>query len=88
MGIAPLHPSLQKRGRRRPDGTPDQSAPAGASRPCWCRYTPYVSCDEARTAAARLDADRRGYVIAIGETSVEALERAEAAAGLLAVEVG
>jgi biotin carboxylase len=36
----------------------------------------------------RLDADRRGYVIAVGETSVEALERAEAAAGLLAVEVG
>jgi biotin carboxylase len=36
----------------------------------------------------RLDADRRGYVIAVGETSVEALERAETAAGLLAVEVG
>jgi biotin carboxylase len=36
----------------------------------------------------RLDADRRGYVIAVGETSVEALERAEAAAGLLHVEVG
>jgi biotin carboxylase len=36
----------------------------------------------------RLDADRRGYVIAVGETSVEALERADAAAGLLAVEVG
>jgi biotin carboxylase len=36
----------------------------------------------------RLDADRRGYVIAVGETSVEALERAEAAAGLLDVEVG
>ena len=35
----------------------------------------------------RLDADRRGYVIAIGETSVEALERAEAAARLLDVEV-
>ena len=35
----------------------------------------------------RLDGDRRGYVIATGETSVEALERAEAAAGLLDVEV-
>jgi biotin carboxylase len=35
----------------------------------------------------RLDGDRRGYVIAIGETSVEALERAEAAARLLDVEV-
>ncbi len=35
----------------------------------------------------RLDADRRGYVIAVGETSVEALERAEAAARLLDVEV-
>ena len=35
----------------------------------------------------RLDGDRRGYVIAVGETSVEALERAEAAAGLLDVEV-
>ena len=35
----------------------------------------------------RLDGDRRGYVIAVGETSVEALERAEAAGGLLEVEV-
>jgi hypothetical protein len=35
----------------------------------------------------RLDGDRRGYVIAVGETSLEALERAEAAAGLLDVEV-
>ncbi len=35
----------------------------------------------------RLDGDRRGYVIARGETSVEALERAEAAARLLDVEV-
>jgi biotin carboxylase len=35
----------------------------------------------------RLDGDRRGYVIAVGNTNVEALERAEAAAGLLDVEV-
>jgi biotin carboxylase len=35
----------------------------------------------------RLDGDRRGYVIATGETSVEALERADAAARLLDVEV-
>jgi biotin carboxylase len=35
----------------------------------------------------RLDGDRRGYVIAIGNTNVEALERAEAAATLLDVEV-
>ena len=35
----------------------------------------------------RLDGDRRGYVIAVGATSVEALERAEAAARLLDVEV-
>jgi biotin carboxylase len=35
----------------------------------------------------RLDGDRRGYVIAVGETSIEALERAEAAARLLDVEV-
>jgi biotin carboxylase len=35
----------------------------------------------------RLDGDRRGYVIAIGDTSVEALERAEAAARLLDVDV-
>jgi biotin carboxylase len=35
----------------------------------------------------RLDGDRRGYVIAVGETSLEALERAEAAARLLDVEV-
>jgi biotin carboxylase len=35
----------------------------------------------------RLDGDRRGYVIAVGDTSVEALERAEAAATLLDVEV-
>ncbi len=33
------------------------------------------------------DSDRRGYVIAIGETNLEALDRAEAAAGLLEVEV-
>jgi biotin carboxylase len=35
----------------------------------------------------RLDGDRRGYVIAVADTSVEALERAEAAAKLLDVHV-
>jgi hypothetical protein len=35
----------------------------------------------------RLDGDRRGYVIATGETNLEALERAEAAAKLVDVEV-
>ena len=35
----------------------------------------------------RLDGDRRGYVIAIADTNVEALERAEAAARLVEVEV-
>jgi biotin carboxylase len=36
----------------------------------------------------RLDGDRRGYVIATAPTSIEALQRAEHAAGLLEVEVG
>ena len=35
----------------------------------------------------RLDGDRRGYVIAVAETNLEALERAEAAARLIDVEV-
>jgi hypothetical protein len=35
----------------------------------------------------RLDGDRRGYVIATGETNLDALERAEAAARLVDVEV-
>jgi biotin carboxylase len=35
----------------------------------------------------RLDGDRRGYVIATGDTNLEALERAEAAARLVEVEV-
>jgi len=35
----------------------------------------------------RLDGDRRGYVIATGDTNLEALERAEAACTLLDVEV-
>ena len=35
----------------------------------------------------RLDGDRRGYVIAVGDTNLEALERAEAAARLIDVEV-
>jgi biotin carboxylase len=35
----------------------------------------------------RLDGDRRGYVIAIADTNVEALQRAEAAARLVQVEV-
>ena len=35
----------------------------------------------------RLDGDRRGYVIATGDTNLEALARAEAAARLLDVEV-
>jgi hypothetical protein len=35
----------------------------------------------------RLDGDRRGYVIAVADTSVEALERAEAAARLVEVTV-
>jgi biotin carboxylase len=34
----------------------------------------------------RVDGDRRGYVIAVGQTNVQALERAEAAARLLTVE--
>jgi biotin carboxylase len=35
----------------------------------------------------RLDGDRRGYVIAVADTNLGALERAEAAATLLDVEV-
>ena len=35
----------------------------------------------------RLDGDRRGYVIAVADTSLEALDRAEDAAELLDVEV-
>jgi biotin carboxylase len=35
----------------------------------------------------QVDGDRRGYVIALGDTNVEAVERAEAAARLLDVEV-
>jgi biotin carboxylase len=35
----------------------------------------------------RVDGDRRGYVIAIGGTNLEALDRAEAAARLVDVEV-
>jgi biotin carboxylase len=35
----------------------------------------------------RMDGDRRGYVIAVGQTNVEALERAESAATLLDVDV-
>jgi biotin carboxylase len=35
----------------------------------------------------RLDGDRRGYVIAVADTSVEALDRAERAARLLEVEI-
>jgi biotin carboxylase len=35
----------------------------------------------------RLDGDRRGYVIAVGDTNLEALERAESAATLLDVDV-
>jgi biotin carboxylase len=36
----------------------------------------------------RLDGDRRGYVIAVADTNLQALDRAEAAAALLEVEVG
>ncbi|HEY3920773.1 MAG TPA: hypothetical protein VGL76_01550 [Gaiellaceae bacterium] len=35
----------------------------------------------------RLDGDRRGYVIAIADTNIEALDRAEAAARLVEVEI-
>jgi biotin carboxylase len=40
-----------------------------------------------RIRPVRLDGDRRGYVIAVADTNLEALERAEAAARLLDVEV-
>ena len=40
-----------------------------------------------RIRPVRLDGDRRGYVIAVGDTNVEALDRAEAAARLFDVEV-
>jgi hypothetical protein len=36
---------------------------------------------------ARVDGDRRGYVIALGETSAEAVARAEDGAALIEVEV-
>jgi hypothetical protein len=36
----------------------------------------------------QVDGDRRGYVIALAATNLEAVERAEAAARLLDVEVG
>jgi hypothetical protein len=36
----------------------------------------------------QLDGDRRGYVIALGATNLDAVERAESAARLLDVEVG
>jgi len=35
----------------------------------------------------RIDGDRRGYVIAVGSTGPEALDRSEAAASLVDVEV-
>jgi hypothetical protein len=35
----------------------------------------------------RLDGDRRGYVIAVADTNLEAVERAEAAAKLVDVVV-
>ncbi|MFN2471651.1 MAG: hypothetical protein ABR583_11835 [Gaiellaceae bacterium] len=35
----------------------------------------------------QVDGDRRGYIVALGSTNLEAVERAEAAAGLLDVEV-
>ena len=35
----------------------------------------------------RLDGDRRGYVIAVADTNLEALDRAESAAGMVEVEV-
>jgi hypothetical protein len=35
----------------------------------------------------RLDGDRRGYVIAVADTNLEALQRAEAASRLLQVVV-
>jgi hypothetical protein len=35
----------------------------------------------------RLDGDRRGYVIAVGDTSIQALDRAENASRLLDVDV-
>jgi biotin carboxylase len=37
--------------------------------------------------SARVDGDRRGYVIAVGDTAAEATERADAAAALIDVEV-
>ena len=37
--------------------------------------------------AVRLDGDRRGYVIAVADTGTAALDRAEAAARLLTVDV-
>ena len=46
----------------------------------------YLQIDE-MIRPVRLDGDRRGYVIAIADTSLEALQRAEAAAALLEVEV-
>jgi biotin carboxylase len=46
----------------------------------------FVEEDEVIRPVQR-DGDRRGYVIALGDTNVEALERAEAAATLLDVEV-
>ena len=57
----------------------DPEADAGWAQPVGERQRLDVACPR--------DGDRRGYVIATGETNVQALERAEAAARLVDVEV-
>ena len=46
-----------------------------------------TSCPARRSGRCSVDGDRRGYVIAVGATGPEALERAERAAALVEVEV-
>ena len=64
----------------------DRAARQGARFPGVVQADAYLQVGET-IRPVRLDGDRRGYVIAIADTNLEALDRAEAAAKLLDVEV-
>ena len=66
---------------------PTLASSSGSSVRNWVSVSAVVPDLEMTIRPVRADGDRRGYVIAIGETSTQALARAELAATRLEVEV-
>jgi hypothetical protein len=85
---SPCDPLLHRRARPLPAGKVKAAASLDKvlTAPGVVQAASYIVAGET-IRPVKVDGDRRGYVVAVGSTGPEALERAEAAARLVEVEV-